>query len=129
MSLKPVTRHAILVAGMLAAGALQAGSLADPTQPYAARHVRGAPAIAAVTVSAVLTSATRRVAIVNGVVVQAGGRVGDATIVEVLADGVRYQRHGKEYVCHIASLAAKVRASTSKIKAGPTVAASQEVSP
>lgn len=129
MSLKPVTRRAILVAGMLAAGALQAGSLADPTQPYAARHVRGAPAIAAVTVSAVLTSATRRVAIVNGVVVQAGGRVGDATIVEVLADGVRYQRHGKEYVCHIASLAAKVRAATSKIKAGPTVATSQEVSP
>jgi sRNA-binding protein len=129
VSLKPVTRRAILVAGMLAAGALQAGSLADPTQPYAARHVRGAPAIAAVTVSAVLTSATRRVAIVNGVVVQAGGRVGDATIVEVLADGVRYQRHGKEYVCHIASLAAKVRAATSKIKAGPTVAASQEVSP
>jgi hypothetical protein len=129
VNLQPVTSLAIVLAGVLAAGALQAGSLSDPTQPYAARHVRGAPAIAAITVSAVLSSATRRVAIVNGVVVQAGGRVGDATILEVLADGVRYQRQGKDYVCHIAPLAAKVRASASLIKAGPTVTASREVSP
>jgi sRNA-binding protein len=126
---KTCKRGAILVAGVMAASAMQAGSLADPTQPYGAKRARGAPVIAAVTVSAVVSSTTRRVAIVNGVVVQAGGRVGDATIVEVLADGVRYQRQGKEYVSRIAPLAAKVRASTSRIKAGPTVAASQEVSP
>ncbi len=129
MTGKSLKRSAVLLTGWLAASALQAGALGDPTQPYRARHVIGAPVIAAITVSAVLSSATRRVAIVNGVVVQAGGRVGNATIVEVLPDGVRYQRQGKEYVCRIAPLAAKVRASTSKIKAGPAVAASQEVSP
>ncbi len=122
-------RSATLLAAVLAASTAEAGALTDPTQPYGAKHVGGATLLVAVTVSAVLSSATRRVAIVNGLVVQAGSRVGEVKIVEVLADGVRYQRRGKEYVCRIAPLAAKVRASTSGIEAGPTVAGTQEVLP
>jgi hypothetical protein len=46
---------------------------------------------------------------VNGVVVQAGDRLRDVRILEVLPDGVRYERQGRQFTIRVASLATKVR--------------------
>jgi hypothetical protein len=117
---------------LLVAGAVVAGPLADPTQPYNVKRTPGARVVTEYSVSAVFTSAERRVAIVNGKVVRAGDRLGDVQIIEVLADGVRYERHGRQYTIRIASLAMKVRTSPSKTetaRAEPPTAESHEVSP
>ena len=126
-------RHLKAVASiLLAARVVAAGPLGDPTQPYNVKRTPGARVVTEYSVSAVFTSAERRVAIVNGKVVRAGDRLGDAQIIEVLADGVRYERHGRQYTIRIASLAMKVRTNPSKTetaRAEPHTAESHEVSP
>jgi len=117
---------------LLIAAAVVAGPLGDPTQPYNVKRTPGARVVTEFSVSAVFTSAERRVAIVNGKVVTAGDRLGDAQIIEVLADGVRYDRHGRQYTIRIASLAMKVRTNPSRTetaRAEPHSAESHEVSP
>ncbi|HZF17101.1 MAG TPA: hypothetical protein VE046_14275 [Steroidobacteraceae bacterium] len=117
---------------LLVASTVAADPLSDPTRPYSVRRTAGARAISEYSVSAVFTSAARRVAIVNGKVVTAGDRLGDVQIVEILADGVRYERHGRLYTIRIASLAMKVRMNPPKTEAAraesPTPE-SHEVSP
>ena len=118
---------------LVAAAAALAGSLADPTRPYLPNRTRAGRVPAEFSVSAVLNSPTRRVAIVNGVVVQAGGHVGAAKILEILADGVRYERGGRQFTIRIAPLAARVRAlhatkpQTAKVE--PATAGTHEDSP
>jgi hypothetical protein len=118
---------------LVGTGALLAGSLADPTRPLAPYHASARRVIAEFSVTAVLNSPTRRVAIVNGLVVGAGARIGDVTILEVLPDGVRYQRAGRQFTIHIAPLSAKVRAPQANqpqtAKVDPTSAATHEDSP
>jgi hypothetical protein len=126
-------RAAAAILVLVASGALDAGSLEDPTRPYAPYHTSGRRVISEYTVTAVLNSPTRRVAIVNGLVVAAGTRIGEVTILEVLPDGVRYQRAGRQFTIHIAPLSASVRAPRSNqpqtAKVDPTGAATHEDSP
>ena len=71
--------------------------LRDPTRPYSARAVVVMPAkAAAFSVTAILVSQKRRVAIVNGQRVSEGDRVDGATVVKILADSLRLNLDGKE---------------------------------
>jgi hypothetical protein len=109
-----------------------ADPLADPTRPFSADRASPVRAAPEFTVTAVINASSRRVAVVNGVVVQAGGRVGDARILEILPDGVRFERHGRQFTTRIASLAVRVRtpASTTRTaKSTPVSVEPQEVSP
>jgi hypothetical protein len=119
---------------MVAAGAAAGGVLTDPTRPYTPNRSTAAQAATGVVVSAVLSSPERRVAIVNGVAVQVGARVGDVRILEILPDGVRYERQGKQFFSRLTSVAAKVRAAhdatpTATATVATAKAESQEVSP
>jgi hypothetical protein len=114
---------------LFAAGACLAGSLGDPTQPYTEYRASAAHVVASINVSAVISSSTRRIAIVNGIVAQAGTRVGDARILEILPDGVRYERGGKEFISHIAALAAKVRTPTATLAIQTKTAETKKDSP
>ncbi len=80
-----------------------AEALRDPTRPYAVAPVvttpTGVRAIAKATgfsVTAILVSEKRRVAIVNGKRVSEGDKVDGATVVKILADRLRLNLHGKE---------------------------------
>ena len=76
--------------------------LRDPTRPYSARAVVVMPAkAAAFSVTAILVSQKRRVAIVNGQRVSEGDQVDGATVVEILADGLRLNLHGKEFTTRL----------------------------
>ena len=79
--------------------------LRDPTRPYAVAPVAapttaGAGAVTKVTrfsVTAILVSEKRRVAIVNGQQVSEGDQVDGATVVEILAHSLRLNLRGKEF--------------------------------
>lgn len=86
----------ILLLGLLAAAAgAQSGDLRDPMRPPgSAPGAARASAPSAIRLEGVIAGVTR-VAIVNGCVVSAGDLVNGATILEVLADGVRFTRGGR----------------------------------
>ena len=91
--------RAILFLALLLLGACacaRGGELADPMRPpgRAPAAARPAAAPAALRLEGVISGATR-VAIVNGRVVAAGDVVNGATILEILADGVRFTRGGR----------------------------------
>ena len=94
-----LTVSAVLLFGPLLT--VGAELLRDPTRPYATPVVaatRG-PAKArpaTFSVSAILVSQKRRVAIVNGKRVSEGDQVDGATVVKILADRLRLNFHGKE---------------------------------
>ena len=91
-----LTVSAVLLFGPLLT--VGAELLRDPTRPYAAGPVVVVtPArAAAFSVSAILVSEKRRVAIVNGQRVSEGDQVDGATVVKILADRLRLNLHGKE---------------------------------
>lgn len=97
MSRRPALRFAVAVA--LAAGGLAlaapAGAARDPMRPpvpaAGAKSSRSAPEPV---LSAIIGSAARRVAIVDGRVVRAGDRIGGVEILAVFDDGIRYSRAG-----------------------------------
>lgn len=95
-----LTVSAVLLAGPLLTDGAEV--LRDPTRPYAAAPVAeptGARVIAKVTrfsVSAILVSEKRRVAIVNGKRVSEGDKVDGATVVKILADRLQLDLQGKE---------------------------------
>ena len=98
---------------LLAVGAVaQAQTLRDPTRPATAREV-SQPAAAALQVEAIMDSGAKRIAIVNGRIVRAGDRVGDAVIEEIGAASVRYMRNGRTETARIAKDSLRVRQSTS----------------
>jgi hypothetical protein len=97
-----VRARALLVALALlpliaASGAARAGNaLVDPTRPVSAAD----PGVAAsepgaMRVQAIISRAGSRVAVVDGRVVHAGDRIGNALIEEVTPDGVRYSQDGR----------------------------------
>lgn len=114
---------ALVICVLGAAGLLQAGSLADPMRPYSVARAPQGKVISEFSVTAVFRSDERQVAIVNGKVVKVGDRLADIRIVQILPDGVRYERGGRLVTIHIASQTVKVRSSAAN------TAASQEVSP
>jgi hypothetical protein len=85
-----------LAIGLLAASAsARSGDLRDPMRPPgSAPSAARASAPSAMRLEGVISGAAR-VAIVNGRVVVAGDLVNGATILEVLADGVRFTRGGR----------------------------------
>ena len=97
-----VTVSALLLFGPLLTGGAEL--LRDPTRPYAAAPVaatRKPARAAAFSVTAILLSQKRRVAIVNGQRVSEGDQVDGATVVEILADGLRLNLHGKEFMTRL----------------------------
>jgi sRNA-binding protein len=83
---------AVLVSGPTLAD--DAKVLRDPTRPYNARSVvaattGGAKVASTFRVTAIFTSDMRRIAVVNGLRVTEGDKVGGATVVEILADRLR----------------------------------------
>jgi len=69
--------------------------LRDPTRPYSAKQARAASAPRFV-VNAIIVSAERRVAIVNGQRVGVGGSVGNATVVSIEKDQLVLETNGKQ---------------------------------
>jgi len=80
--------------------------LRDPTRPYAA-SVPGATASARFMVNAIIVSADRRVAIVNGRRVGVGASVHDATIVAIEKDHLILERNGKRIVARLSDGASR----------------------
>lgn len=68
--------------------------LRDPTRPYAVKQ-RLAVAAPSYKVNAIIVSADRRVAIVNGQRVVAGGSVNGATVIAIEKDRVILEKGGK----------------------------------
>ena len=60
-------------------------------------------------VEAVLRSAERDLAIVNGKIVRAGDRVAGVQVEAILADGIRYVRDGKVHVARLQPTSIAVR--------------------
>jgi hypothetical protein len=86
-----------------------ADRLVDPTRPPQAPGTSDSRSQEAVRVEAVLRSADRDLAIVNGKIVRAGDRVDGVQIEAILADGVRYVRDGQVRVARLPQAAMQVR--------------------
>jgi MSHA biogenesis protein MshK len=69
-------------------------------------------------VTAVFLSGQRRVAVFDGRVVKVGDRVGDVTIEEISADGVRYMRAGKVEYARLPQQATPVRRNAAGAEEG-----------
>jgi len=69
-------------------------TLRDPTRPYAVKQ-RLAVAAPSFKVNAIIVSADRRVAIVNGQRVVAGGSVDGATVIAIEKDHLILEKDGK----------------------------------
>ncbi len=95
------SRYSILiVSGVLLFGPLLtdgAELLRDPTRPYSGKSVVVPARAAKFSVTAILVSEKRRVAIVNGQHVSEGDQVDGATVVEILAHSLRLNLRGKEF--------------------------------
>lgn len=107
----PRRQRSLVLAALLASGLVEAGSLADPMRPFSVARAPQGKVVSEFSVTAVFHSEERRVAVVNGRIVKVGDRLGDIRIVEILPDGVRYERQGREFTIRVASQAVKVRAS------------------
>ena len=97
-----VSVSALLLFGPLLTGGAEL--LRDPTRPYSATPVaatRTPAKAAAFRVTAILVSQKRRVAIVNGRRVSEGDQVDGATVIEILADGLRLNLRGKEFTTRL----------------------------
>ena len=108
-------RSAIVISvGLLGfCSALAADGLKDPTQrPAPATADRGVVQPRELNLEAILQSAERYVAIVDGKIVRVGDRVGNATIEEITTDSVRYSRGGREHTIRLARRTVKVRQPT-----------------
>jgi hypothetical protein len=101
--------HPYLAALLLTMSAKAAAErLVDPTRPPQVQDASG-PSYEGVRVEAVLRSAERHLAIVNGKIVRAGDRVGDVQIEAILVDGVRYVRDGKVHIARLQPASIPVR--------------------
>jgi MSHA biogenesis protein MshK len=101
--------HPYLAALLLTMSATAAAErLVDPTRPPQAQDVSG-PSYESVRVEAVLRSAERHLAIVNGKIVRAGDRVGGVQIEAILVDGIRYVRDGKVHIARLQPASIAVR--------------------
>jgi len=110
--------RALLATSILAASTLpwsgaRAESLSDPMRPATVRApvtptARSTDKNARVT--AIFISDDRRVAVLDGVVVREGDRIGELVVEEIGSDSVRYQRLGRSEIAKLRkSRAAPVR--------------------
>jgi hypothetical protein len=103
--------HYPYLAALLLTMSAQAAAdrLVDPTRPPQAPSPRSDPSHEGVRVEAVLRSADRDLAIVNGKIVRAGDRVAGVQIEAILPDGVRYVRDGQVRVARLQPASIPVR--------------------
>lgn len=102
--------HPYLAALLLTMSAKAAADrLVDPTRPPQAPSPSSDPSHESVRVEAVLRSADRDLAIVNGKIVRAGDRVAGVQIEAILPDGVRYVRDGQVRVARLQPASIPVR--------------------
>ncbi len=102
--------HPYLAALLLTMSAKAAGErLVDPTRPPQAPHASASTSQENVRLEAVLRSADRDLAIVNGKIVRAGDRVAGVQIEAILADGIRYVRDGQVHVARLQPASIPVR--------------------
>jgi MSHA biogenesis protein MshK len=87
---------ALCIAPMMLANAAHAQAFRDPMRPPGAAPAKSTVARSTTLKLEGVISGAVRIAIVNGRLVRAGDEVDGARIVEVLADGVRYTRAGRE---------------------------------
>jgi hypothetical protein len=107
--MKPM-HHPYLAALLLSMSAKAAADrLIDPTRPPQAPSASSDPSYEAVRVEAVLRSADRDLAIVNGKIVRAGDRVAGVQIEAILPDGIRYVRDGQVRVARLQPASIPVR--------------------
>lgn len=74
--------------------------LRDPTRPFDARAVSSSSpstsgSVTSYDVTAIFTSDLRRVAVINGQRAVEGDQVDGATVIEIMADSLRLNVHGK----------------------------------
>jgi MSHA biogenesis protein MshK len=102
--------HPYLAALLLTMSAKAAAErLVDPTRPPQAPSSSSDPSYEGVRVEAVLRSADRDLAIVNGKIVRAGDRVAGVQIEAILADGIRYVRDGQVHIARLQPASIPVR--------------------
>jgi hypothetical protein len=107
--MKPLN-HPYLAALLVTMSAQAAADrLVDPTRPPQASSPSSDPSYEGVRVEAVLRSAERDLAIVNGKIVRAGDRVAGVQIEAILPDGVRYVRDGQVRVARLQPASIPVR--------------------
>ena len=98
---------AVLLLSMSAKAA--ADRLVDPTRPPQAPGPSSDSSQETLRVEAVLRSADRHLAIVNGKIVRAGDRVCGVQVEAILADGIRYVRDGQVHVARLQPASIPVR--------------------
>ena len=108
----------VVVTLMTAAFAVVAeDGLRDPTQPpMAPVTTPTAASIVPLRVEAIMRNGDQFRAIVEGKVVRAGDRVGNATIQEITSDSVRYMRGARSEVARIKTSKVNVRRSTAAVE-------------
>jgi len=84
----------VLLLGSAPAMSIADEILRDPTRPYVP-HVPGVAAAPRFVVNAIIVSAERRVAIVNGRRVSIGGSVNGATVVSIAKDQLVLEQDGE----------------------------------
>jgi MSHA biogenesis protein MshK len=118
-----ITHHAswLLAPLLFVASLAHADALVDPTRPPMSVHKPGVvrEVAMAAQVTAIFNSDERRVAVLNGQVVKVGDRVGDITVQEINADGVRYLRAGRVEFARLPRQAAAVRRDAAGAEEGP----------
>jgi hypothetical protein len=113
------TASSVLMFMTFAATWSHADPLFDPMRPPTATHPSAsAPREYGPRVSAIFFSGLRRVAVFDGHVVKVGDRVGDVTIREISADGVRYSRAGQVEFARLPTQAAIVRRDAAGVEEG-----------
>ncbi len=108
------SRCALIVAGTLivAGGAHAEDALVrDPMQPYRYAAGPGGGVAPRFSLTAVLISPTRRVAIVNGKPYERGESVNGAEIVRIDPDAVHLREHGNELVVSLGHAGAAAKPS------------------
>jgi hypothetical protein len=103
--------HLPYLAALLLTMSAQAAAdrLVDPTRPPQAPSPSSDPSYEGVRVEAVMRSAERDLAIVNGKIVRAGDRVAGVLIEAILPDGIRYVRDGQVRIARLQPASIPVR--------------------
>jgi MSHA biogenesis protein MshK len=103
--------HPYLAAALLFSLSAKAAAdrLVDPTRPPQAPGPSSSTLPQTLRVEAVLRSADRDLAIVNGKIVRAGDHVNGVQVEAILADGIRYVRDGQVHVARLQPASIPVR--------------------
>jgi MSHA biogenesis protein MshK len=107
--MKALHIHCLAVLLLAMSSQTLADRLADPTRPPQASRGQDAEMRPGVRVEAILRSADRRLAIVNGRIVRAGDNVNGMQVEEILVDGIRYMRDGQTHIVRLRPAAMPVR--------------------